>query len=202
MTTTIDYYLSLNSPWVYLGSARIAALAAEHRARLRPFMVDFGGTIFPGSGGLPLARRSPQRQAYRMQELARWRDHLGVPLTLTPKHFPYDEGFAAAAVMAVREAVGDDAAVSLAHRLLRALWAEEANPGDTATLSACIADVGLNVAEVLDLAADPRWSAQRKADSEAALARGVFGTPSYVIGDAIFWGQDRLDFVARHLARG
>ena len=75
----IDYYASLNSPWTHLGAARIEALAAEHGATLRIWPVDFG-TIFAGSGGLPLPKRSPQRQAYRMQELARWRDHLGIPI--------------------------------------------------------------------------------------------------------------------------
>ena len=66
----VDYYASLNSPWTHLGAARIEALAAQHDATLRIFPVDFG-SIFAGSGGLPLPKRSPQRQAYRLQELAR-----------------------------------------------------------------------------------------------------------------------------------
>ena len=69
MAVLIDYYVSLNSPWTHLGAARIEALAAQHGAELRIWPVDFG-TIFAGSGGLPLPKRSPQRQAYRMQELA------------------------------------------------------------------------------------------------------------------------------------
>ena len=71
----IDYYASLNSPWTHLGAARIEAMAMAHDATLRIYPVDFGA-IFSQSGGLPLPQRSPQRRFYRMQELARWRDHL------------------------------------------------------------------------------------------------------------------------------
>ncbi len=197
----IDYYASLNSPWTHLGATRIEALAAQHGASLRIFPVDFG-TIFANSGGLPLPKRSPQRQAYRMQELARWRDHLGIPITIQPRHFPHNELPGCAAVIAVRETIGDAEAVRLAHRILKALWEEEANPAEPATLARLIAEAGLDAQAVQALAADPRWLERRQADTEAALARGVFGAPCYVIGNDIFWGQDRLDFVARRLARG
>ena len=69
-------------------------------------------------------------------------------------------------------------------------------------LAALIADCGLDAEEVMSLGAEPRWAERRAADTQAALERGVFGAPSYVIGDEIFWGQDRLEFVERHLARG
>lgn len=202
MAATIDYHVSLNSPWTHLGAARIEAIAARHGARLRIFPVDFGQVIFPASGGLPLPKRSPQRQAYRMQELRRWRDHLGVPIVLQPKHYPFAEPFAAACVVAARETVGDGPAVALAHRVLKALWEEEQDPGERATLARLIGETGMDAAALLAMAEEPRWSERRRADSEAALARGVFGAPSYVIGDEIFWGQDRLEFVDRHLARG
>ena len=198
----IDYYVSLNSPWTHLGAARIEALAARHGASLHIHPVDFGQVIFPASGGLPLPKRSPQRQAYRMQELRRWRDHLRVPITLAPKHFPFAEPFAAACVVAARETAGQAPAIALAHRILKALWEQEQDPGDRATLARLIGEVGLDPAALLPLAEDPRWQEIRRAEAEAALARGVFGAPSYVIGDEIFWGQDRLEFVARHLARG
>ncbi|MBR0659642.1 2-hydroxychromene-2-carboxylate isomerase [Neoroseomonas oryzicola] len=197
----IDYYASLNSPWTHLGAARIEALAAQHGATLRIYPVDFG-TIFAGSGGLPLPKRSPQRQAYRLQELARWRDALGIPIQIHPKHFPHNELPAAACVIAVRETFGDAPAIRLAHRVLKALWEEDKDPADPATLAALIGDVGLDVQKVMALGADPQWLERRKADTEAALARGAFGAPFYIIGDDMFWGQDRLDFVARRLARG
>jgi 2-hydroxychromene-2-carboxylate isomerase len=197
----IDYYASLNSPWTHLGAARIEAMAAAHGATLRIFPVDFG-TIFPASGGLPLPKRAPQRQAYRLMELRRWRRHLGIPIHIQPKYFPANELPAACCVIGLRETTGDIPAIRLAHRVLKALWQEERDTGDRATLAALIADVGLDPDAVLRHADDPRWADRRRADTEAALARGVFGAPSYVIDQEIFWGQDRLEFVERALAQG
>jgi 2-hydroxychromene-2-carboxylate isomerase len=87
---TITYYMTLNSPWSYLGSARFAAMAKTygHTVDLRP--VKFG-VIFPQTGGLPLPKRAPARQAYRLQELKRWREVRGLPINIQPKHFPSDE---------------------------------------------------------------------------------------------------------------
>ena len=84
--------------------------------------------------------------------------------------------------------------------MLRAVWQDELNPGDPATLAALITEIGLDADAVMKLGAEPRWTERRTADTQAALDRGVFGAPSYVIGDEIFWGQDRLDFVDRALA--
>jgi 2-hydroxychromene-2-carboxylate isomerase len=197
----IDYYVSLNSPWTHLGAARIEALSATHGATLRVYPVDFAA-IFEGSGGLPLPKRAPQRQAYRLAELRRWREFLSVPITIEPRYFPASEALTAPCVIALRETMGDQPAVALAHRVLRAVWQDELNPGDPATLSALIAEIGLEADAVMRLGADARWAERRIADTEAALRRGVFGAPSYVIDNEIFWGQDRLSFVERRLARG
>lgn len=195
----IDYFVSLNSPWTHLGASRIAAMAERHGASLRIYPVDFT-TIFAGSGGLPLQKRSPQRQAYRQQELRRWRDHLGIPITPRPRYFPANETLAAHCVIAARETIGDKPAIVLAHRVLQALWQEEKDTGDPATLAALIRDVGLDADALMALGAEERWAERRRRDTEAALARGVFGAPSYVVGEDIFWGQDRLDFLERRLA--
>jgi carboxymethylenebutenolidase len=201
MALHVDYYASLNSPWTHLGAARIEAMCAQHGASLRIWPVDFG-TIFAGSGGLPLPKRSPQRQAYRMQELARWRDFTGIPINLQPKHFPTSEALSSSCCIALRETVGDAPAIRLAHRVLKAVWEEELNPADEAVLARLIGECGLDAAQVMALGAEPRWAERKAADTQAALARDVFGAPSYVIGEEIFWGQDRLDFVQRRLARG
>lgn len=201
MALHVDYYASLNSPWTHFGAERIEAICAEHNASLRIFPVDFG-TIFAASGGLPLPRRSPQRQAYRMMELRRWRDILGIPIQLTPKFFPHNELPAASCVIALREAGDDAGAIRLAHRVLKALWEEEQNPADPATMARLITECGLDAETTMEAGADPKWAERRAADSQAALDRGVFGAPSYVIGEEIFWGQDRLEFVEERLRRG
>ena len=201
MVLHIDYYASLNSPWTHMGAARIEAMAMANGASLRIWPVDFGA-IFPASGGLPLPKRAPQRQAYRLMELRRWREYLGVPINIQPKHFPANEQAAACCVIALRETQGDAPAIRLAHRVLKALWQEEKNTGDSETLGGLIREIGLDPDAVMKLGAESRWAEKRIADTQAALDRGVFGAPSYVIGDEIFWGQDRLFFVERRLARG
>jgi 2-hydroxychromene-2-carboxylate isomerase len=197
----IDYYASLNSPWTHLGAARIEAMAFAHGATMRIYPVDFGA-IFAQSGGLPLPKRSPQRQAYRLQELARWRDHLHIPIHVQPKFFPTSEALTSGCVIGVRETIGDAPAIKLAHRVLKALWQEEKNPADPAVLTTLITEVGLNAEQVMALGGDPKWAERRLADTKAALDRNVFGAPSYVIGEDIFWGQDRVAFVERRLAAG
>ena len=197
----IDYYVSLNSPWTHLGATRIETMAMANNATMRIYPVDFG-EIFANSGGLPLPKRSPQRQAYRLQELARWKAHLGIPINIQPKNFPSSEALSSSCVIALRETEGDQPAIKLAHAVLKAVWQRELNPGERDTMAMLIKECGLDPDAVLKLGADPRWAERREADTKAALARGVFGAPSYVIGDDIFWGQDRLEFVERRLARG
>jgi carboxymethylenebutenolidase len=195
MSTTVDYYLSLNSPWTYLGHDRFIAIAAAANATIRLWPVDFS-TIFAQTGGLPVPKRSPQRQAYRLQELARWRELLGVPLELHPAHWPADDRLATGLVMAARDD-GLDAA-RLAGAYMRAVWAEQRDIGDETTALAVAAEQGIDGATLR-----PRVEAclaQREQDSRDAIERGVFGAPSYMIGDQIYWGQDRLDFVERALA--
>lgn len=201
MSLHVDYYASLNSPWTHLGAARLEAVVARHKATLRIYPVDFG-TIFPASGGLPLPKRSPQRQAYRLQELERWRAHLGVPIQLQPRFFPAAEKLPAGCVIAARQTLGDQPAIALAHRVLKALWEEERDTGDQDVLAALIEEIGLDAASLLALGAEERWAEQRVFGTQTALARGVFGAPSYVVGKEIFWGQDRLDFLDRRLAKG
>ena len=193
---TVDYYLSLNSPWSYLGHERFMAIADKAGAivTLRP--VDFS-LIFPKTGGLPVPQRSPQRQAYRMQELQRWRAFLQIPLNLNPAHWPADDKLASGLVIAAREA-GLDAA-RLAGACMRAVWAEERNLGDEATALAIATEQGIDGAALLPQV--EQCLAMREADSLAAMnERNVFGAPSYVIGEQVYWGQDRLDFVERALA--
>lgn len=198
MAAHIDYYFSLNSPWTYLGSARFVEMVRRHGAEVRVMPVDFG-QIFAQSGGLPLAKRAPQRQAYRLVELQRWRDHLGLPLNLKPKFFPANENLAARLVIAAREAGYD--ATSLAHAILRAVWAEERDIADPETLRDIVRVRGLETAPLFAAAETDKIKAAHQAGTDKAIAAQVFGAPSYVLDGVIFWGQDRLEFLDRALAR-
>ena len=195
----VDYYVSLNSPWTYLGSARFDAMVKKHDATVTIWPVDFGSVVAV-SGGLPLPKRAPQRQAYRMMELKRWRDHLGVKTTLEPRFFPANEVPAATCVIALREQGRMADATKVAHAVLTGLWAEEKNSGDPDTLKAIIDACGLDGAAVMKASEAPGIAEKREAYTRHAISQGVFGAPSFVIDGEIFWGQDRLDFVERKLA--
>jgi 2-hydroxychromene-2-carboxylate isomerase len=199
MAKHVDYYVSLNSPWTYLGSKRFETIAKRHDAEVTIWPVDFG-SVFAVSGGLPLPKRAPQRQAYRMMELKRWRDHLGIKLNVEPKFFPANEVPAAKCVIALREQGRMADAIKLAHAVLYALWADEKNTGDPETLKSIIADCGLDAAAVMKASEAPGMAEKREAYTKHAIGQGVFGAPSFVVDGEIFWGQDRLDFVDRKLA--
>jgi 2-hydroxychromene-2-carboxylate isomerase len=194
---TIDYFFATVSPWAYLGHDRFVAMSRAAGATVRVKPMDLG-EIFPVTGGLPLAKRAPQRQAYRLVELQRFSDHVGVALVPQPAHFPVNGNAAAALIIAADEAAGADAALGLAGRVGAAIWAEQRNVADLAVLRALLAEAGLPAA-LADRAGDPAIAARYAAYTAEALAAGVFGAPSYVIAGEVFWGQDRLDFVERRL---
>lgn len=198
MAKIIDYYFSPVSPWTYLGHARFQEIARRHGASIAPKPVDYG-RIFPLSGGLPVAKRPAQRQAYRLVELARWRDYLGVPMNIQPKYFPYDSRLATLAIIAAGDA---DKALKLAGTFLRGCWAEERNMADEAEVVAVIRSAGLNSVALLTQAKAPETAARYEAFTDEAIARQVFGAPTYVYKEELFWGQDRLEFLDRALASG
>ena len=194
----IDYYFATMSPWTYLGHERFAAIARAAEARINLCPVDLG-KVFPVSGGLPLAKRAPQRQAYRLVELRRFADHLKLPLNLHPAHFPVAGDASARLILAVDQHDGTDAAMALTGAVLRGVWVEERNIADAGDLAAMLRTLGLPERR-LDDAASAAVSERYEANTQRAIDLQVFGAPTYVIDGELFWGQDRLDFVERRLA--
>ena len=197
-STTIDYYFATMSPWTYFGHERFAAIARAAGAQINLCPMDLG-KVFPVSGGLPLAKRAPQRQAYRLVELRRFADHLNLPLNLHPAHFPVSGDASARLILAVDQHDGTDAAMALTGAVLRGVWADERNIADAGDLAAMLKALGLPERR-LDDAADSAVNARYEANTQRAIELQVFGSPSYVIDCELFWGQDRLDFVERRLA--
>jgi 2-hydroxychromene-2-carboxylate isomerase len=196
MAHTCTYYLAPPSPYVYLGHQRFAELAKKYQAQVdvRPFDL---GRVFSISGGLPLAKRAPQRQAYRLVELERWSRFLDMPLTLHPQFFPVAGDPAARLIIAAKLAHGNDAAMQLTGGISRAVWAEERNIGDPATLAAIAAEAGLDGAALMKAADTAAVQAEYERYTDDAIAANVFGVPWYVVDGVGYWGQDRLDFVER-----
>jgi carboxymethylenebutenolidase len=199
MPRTVQYYFAPNSPWTYLGHLRFWDIARARGAAIEVLPIDLGGKVFPLSGGLPLAKRAPQRQAYRLVELKRFSEFLHAPLNLQPRFFPVNPDDAAKLIIAVDLHDGSDAAMMISDAVLRAVWVEERNIDDEATLAALLEERELPVRRLED--SHSQAVAERyEANTKRAIDAGVFGAPSYLIDGEIFWGQDRLDFVDRRLA--
>jgi 2-hydroxychromene-2-carboxylate isomerase len=199
MPATIHYFFSPVSPWTYLGHERFAELAERNRAEIRVKPVDLG-KVFAVSGGLPVKQRAPQRQAYRLIELARWRDHLRLPLSVQPKYFPVPQDAACRFIVAA-QAESERAAMRLAGAFMKACWAEERNLADETTLRAIATEQGFDAHALAAAAAKDAVGERYAAFTAEAIEKEVFGSPTYIVDGEPFWGQDRLDFVERKLAR-
>ena len=197
MSKTVDYYVSLASPWTYIGGKRVPGIAAATGADfiVKPIRT---GQVFEATGGLPLPKRHPARRAYRMHELKRWRARWDLPMNVEPKFFPVDDSKAGAMVIAARQARLD--AVALSNVYLACVWEHEQDIADEATLIAAATAAGFDGAALAAKIGDPAVEAEYAANTADAIERGVFGVPWYQYDGIPHWGQDRLDFVERLLA--
>ena len=193
----LSYYCTMASPWTYLGHDELLALCAGNGVAVDILPVDLSD-VFSVSGGLPLPQRAPQRRAYRLVELQRWRARRGADLKLHPKYFPAPAD--RANCMVVAAVMGGLDGVALAGALMRGVWAEDRNIGDDADLAAIADAAGFDGAGLLAEAGAAAVQDRYNAQTERAKAADVFGAPTYVWRGEPFWGQDRLDFVARALA--
>ncbi|HEX8011206.1 MAG TPA: 2-hydroxychromene-2-carboxylate isomerase [Casimicrobiaceae bacterium] len=199
MDKVINYYFATVSPFMYLGHERFVAIARKHGATIAVKPINLG-EVFPVSGGLPLSKRAPQRQAYRLRELARWSDYLGIALNCQPRFFPVNGDLAAAWILAALEQ-GTAQGLALTGAVGRAIWAEERDIAIEPTLISIARELGLDAAALGRRAAAAEIAARYKALTQEAIARNVFGAPTYIYRDELFWGQDRLDFLDRALAK-
>ena len=199
MSHSVDYYFAPQSPWAYLGHQRFQNILQKSGASVRVMPIDLGGKVFPISGGLPLGQRAPQRQAYRLTELARFSKWLGAPLHLKPTFFPVSGDDAAKLIIAVDMAAGANAAMAITGAILSAVWSQQRNIADEKTLVELLKEQNLP-ATCLEQAYSQAAQERYETYTQLAIDVGVFGAPSYVVNGEIFWGQDRLDFVERALA--
>jgi carboxymethylenebutenolidase len=193
---TVDYYMSTSSPWAYLGSKLFTELANSSKAKVNVYPVNFG-QIFSVSGGLPLPKRAPQRQAYRLMELQRWKTKRNSPMYTEPTNFPSTNPISSLAIIAARENGND--ALALSNAVLAALWENDRNIDDEEVIKAICMENKLDGEAIIASAVMPETAKQFEVNTQKAIEQGVFGAPTYLIEGELFWGQDRLDFVSEKL---
>lgn len=199
MARQVDYYFSLSSPWAYIGHETFRGLVAAYGVKVnhKPVvLVD----LFSETGGLPLVKRHPVRQRYRMMELQRWRDKRGLNFHLQPRHSPFDSRLADGVVIAAVEA-GLDPDPFL-RQAFPAVWEQEANLADPATIAKIADDAGLPGRQLVERSASESITAAYERNRQDAIAADVFGSPVYVLDGEVFWGQDRIELLADALKSG
>lgn len=196
MNKVCEYYFSPQSPWSYLGHQRFVELAKKYAVKIELKPCDLG-RVFGASGGVPLAKRAPQRQAYRLLEMQRWSEYLGLPMHLQPAFFPVAADAAALLIIAAQLANGTEAALNLSGAVMRAVWAEQKNIADPATLVGLAFDCELDGQALLKSSETASVQAEYDRFTNEMIAANGFGVPWFVFEGEGYWGQDRLDFLER-----
>ncbi|MEW6767192.1 MAG: 2-hydroxychromene-2-carboxylate isomerase [Pseudomonadota bacterium] len=199
MARAIDYYFSLQSPWAYIGHALFEDVAKANNLRInyKPVML---GEVFAETGGLPLAKRHPARQHYRMVELQRWREKRGLKFHLKPNNWPAHPRLADGVVLAAIE--GGHNPEPFMRRAYKAIWEDQLNLGDAATIAKLADETGLPGAKLVARSGSDEIGAIYDRNRDEAIAAEVFGSPAYVLDGEVFWGQDRIELLADALKSG
>ena len=195
MTKTVDFYFDFGSPAAYLAYTQLPKLVAETGATVawKPMLL---GGVFQSTGNLPPIS-VPAKGKYVFKDFARFAQRYGVPLNMNP-HFPINT------ITLMRAATGlqmrNDARFGeFMQAMFKAIWVDSKNMNDPATVGAVWQAAGFDAAAMLALCNEQSVKDQLKADTQAAVERGIFGAPTFFVGDKMFWGQDRLDFVREAL---
>jgi 2-hydroxychromene-2-carboxylate isomerase len=189
----IDYFFWINSDWAYLGHDRLEALTAKHQVRLDYKPVDLP-YVYNQTGGVLLSKRAPERQRYRIQELKRWTERLGIHVNSQPRYMCPNGDFASCVVIAALRR-GDGSHGQLTKAILHAEWVLDQDISNPDVLARILEDLNLDVDGLMSVAQSAEVRAEYERNTLEAIQAGVFGSPSYVYDGEVFWGQDRLDFL-------
>lgn len=190
----IEFFYDYASTYSYLAHREIERVAAAHDAELvfRPMVLGF---VFKASGNsMPAA--VPAKATYMIHDVRRWARHYDLPFKM-PSVFPVNT------IRALRGAVAaleDGVFARYHHAVMEAYWAHDQDIGDPETLAKVAGAAGLDGERLVARAEDPAVKAGLKANTDDAIARGVFGAPTFFVGDQMFWGNDRLHFVEEALS--
>jgi len=188
---TIEFHFDFGSPTSYLAYTQLPRIARETGATLVYHPMLLGGVFKATGNASPVS--VPAKGRWMGQDIARWAKRWGVPFAFNP-HFPINT------LTLMRGAVGMQLRQPAdfqryADAVYHGMWVAPRNLGDAEELAAVLVAAGFDPAAIQALAGDPEVKARLVANTEASVARGVFGAPTCFVGEQMFFGQDRLDFV-------
>jgi 2-hydroxychromene-2-carboxylate isomerase len=193
----IEYYFAVPSPFAYLGSTKLQSIAVKYNAEIIEKPCDLVGGIFTKTGGVPVPQRSPQRQKYRLDELKRWSEFLNIKININPKFFPPKDPHLPAKFTIAANLLGTK--LVFGHGLLKQLWSDEKDISDEKNIEILSNSFKINFKELSTLAKSEKVTNIYKKNTEEAVKKNVFGAPTYIFNNELFWGQDRLEFLERAL---
>ena len=189
----IKYYYSVLSPFSYLGIDRFIDLAKKYKIEIDEKPFDLVGEIFPNTGGIPVPQRHITRQKYRLIEIERIGKKYGIEIKLQPKFFPpIDPHLPAKFTLA---AIKDGNRLTFGKECLRYLWVKEKNISDLLVLEEICKKLNLDFQKIQEIANSEEITKIYLENSKDAIKNDVFGAPTYVFENEIFWGQDRLEYL-------
>jgi 2-hydroxychromene-2-carboxylate isomerase len=195
MPRQIEFYFDFVSPYSYLATTQFPRLQAETEAAITytPFRIL---ELMKQVGNRPTTVECKPKGAYAGADIGRWAARYGVPFKRNPHMRSFDHDLLRrAALVAIEQGQGD----AYVRTVYGATWAGEANLAERPALAAVLTEAGLEGEAVLKQADEPRYGELLDKTTEAAAQRGVFGSPTFFVGNQMFFGNDRLDFVAEAL---
>jgi 2-hydroxychromene-2-carboxylate isomerase len=193
----IEYYYGVPSPFTYLGSLQFQAIAKKYSAEIIEKPCDLVGGVFAKTGGIPVPQRSPQRQKYRLDEIKRWSEFLKIEINIKPKFFPPKDPHLPAKFTIAANLL--DIKVVFGHEILKQLWSEEKDISDIKNIEKISDSFKIDFKELSTLANSEKVSKIYTDNTLEAIKKNVFGAPTYIYNNELFWGQDRLEFLERAL---
>ena len=195
----ILYFYSVASPWSYLGIKRLKEISKKYSAQIIEKPIDLVGKIFVATGGTPVPQRHISRQNYRLLELKRWGEFLNIKINQKPKFFPPKDPHLPALFCLASIDMGIN--MDFSSKVLEHLWVKENDISNIDTLKLIADDLKISFEELNKLATSDKIKKIYEANTQEAINMNIFGVPSYVYNNEIFWGQDRLELLEYSLKK-
>ena len=195
----ILYFYSVASPWSYLGIKRLKEISKKYSAQIIEKPIDLVGKVFVATGGTPVPQRHISRQNYRLLELKRWGEFLNIKINQKPKFFPPKDPHLPALFCLASIDMGIN--MDFSSKVLEHLWVKENDISNIDTLKLIADDLKIGFEELNKLATSDKIKKIYEANTQEAINMNIFGVPSYVYNNEIFWGQDRLELLEYSLKK-